>query len=554
MKRFFTLLFAASCLTAVGQVPDYVPTEGLVGWWPLDNSASNVWSNEHQGSIDAISNAVLEVGQNRFGQPEACLDFSGNVSRVTIPHSEALSLGRDNANAITYALWFRRTTNPSNSDDEILLTKGTGGNSATRDYRFWHENNPNSINEGLVEITGDGSYDCTLHHFGVLEDDDWHHLVVASSNAGDGQNGTKVVWLDAVLIDSCSYEVKGPSNTGPLYIGGEPGYSNFLGLIDDVGVWSRALSSSEVEVLYNWIPLPGCTDAEACNFNADALVDDGSCYSCDIPASHCGPGTIWDAELQMCIGDGSGDINLDGCVQLNDLLDLLSAYGNCGTWQCGDPLEYQGYDYATVQIGEQCWFAENLRAENYSNGDPVQSDLSSSDWVASTEGASAVYGESGSCEDSAPDFDACDSSIALAIYGRLYNWYAVDDERSLCPNDWHVPTDNEWMDLEIEIGMAEGEAMQTNCRGDVQGNVLKTTTGWNGGGNGTDVWGFSANPVGYRDQIGQFQDGGDEGHWWTADSHNQSNAWYRGIASWDGGVCRNPNPKKLGFAVRCLKD
>ena len=96
--------------------------------------------------------------------------------------------------------------------------------------------------------------------------------------------------------------------------------------------------------------------------------------------------------------------------------------------------------------------------------------------------------------------------------------------------------------------------MQTNCRGDVQGNVLKTTTGWNGSGNGTDVWGFSADPVGFRDQSGQFQDGGDEGHWWTSDSHNQSNAWYRGIASWDGGVCRNPNPKNLGFAVRCLKD
>ena len=68
--------------------------------------------------------------------------------------------------------------------------------------------------------------------------------------------------------------------------------------------------------------------------------------------------------MQMCIGDGSGDINLDGCVQLNDLLDLLSAYGNCAAeesaWLCGDPLEYQGYDYATVQIGEQCWFLRTL--------------------------------------------------------------------------------------------------------------------------------------------------------------------------------------------------
>ena len=61
-----------------------------------------------------------------------------------------------------------------------------------------------------------------------------------------------------------------------------------------------------------------------------------------------------------CVKMNPADINFDGCVQLNDLLDLLSAYGDCGAeesaWQCGDPLEYQGYDYETVQIGEQCWF------------------------------------------------------------------------------------------------------------------------------------------------------------------------------------------------------
>ena len=113
------------------------------------------------------------------------------------------------------------------------------------------------------------------------------------------------------------------------------------------------------------VPEEGCTDHEACNYDADAIFDDGTCYDCDIPASHCGVGTMWDAETQTCIVANPADINFDGCVQLNDLLDLLSAYGDCGAgespWQCGDPLEYQGYDYETVQIGEQCWFAENCK-------------------------------------------------------------------------------------------------------------------------------------------------------------------------------------------------
>ena len=93
---------------------------------------------------------------------------------------------------------------------------------------------------------------------------------------------------------------------------------------------------------------------------SSAILDDGTCdpFTCK-----CLEGTIWSEELGGCIVANPADINLDGCVQLNDLLDLLSAFGDCGAeesaWHCGDPLEYQGYVYETVQIGEQCWFAEN---------------------------------------------------------------------------------------------------------------------------------------------------------------------------------------------------
>ena len=125
--------------------------------------------------------------------------------------------------------------------------------------------------------------------------------------------------------------------------------------------------------------------------------------SCDLVASFCGEGTVWDAVSLTCIVANPADINLDGCVQLGDLLDLLSAYGDCGAeeseWQCGDPLEYQGYEYATVQIGEQCWFAENLRTENYRNGDAIPSNLSNIEWSSTTSGAVAVYGENPDCTD-----------------------------------------------------------------------------------------------------------------------------------------------------------
>tara|TARA_B110000003_G_C16432189_1_gene450537 strand:- start:46 stop:588 length:543 start_codon:yes stop_codon:yes gene_type:complete len=76
--------------------------------------------------------------------------------------------------------------------------------------------------------------------------------------------------------------------------------------------------------------LIGCTDADACNFDPDVIADDGSCdFSCCPGPGCCNDGTHWDEDSQTCIVSEPADINFDGCVQLNDLLDLLSSYGNC---------------------------------------------------------------------------------------------------------------------------------------------------------------------------------------------------------------------------------
>ena len=102
-----------------------------------------------------------------------------------------------------------------------------------------------------------------------------------------------------------------------------------------------------------------------------------------------------------------------------------------------------------------------------------------------------MYGEGSSfCENYSPNIDACDGAQSLAEYGRLYNWYAVDDARGLCPSGWHVPTDCEWTDLENYI-TSQGFS-------GIEGTSLKSTYGWYDGGNGTDNFGFSALPGGYR--------------------------------------------------------
>ena len=203
-------------------------------------------------------------------------------------------------------------------------------------------------------------------------------------------------------------------------------------------------------------------------------------------ATACGEGTVWDTATSTCISANTADINNDGCVQLNDLLDLLSAYGDCGAeespWQCGDPLEYQGYDYATVQIGEQCWFAENCRH---------LPEVSPSSEGSETAPYYYVYGYEGS---TVAEAKATDSFEA---FGVLYNWPAVVTE-GICPTGWHTPSDEDWQTMEISLGMNESEAALIGWRGSPVGEDIKSSSGWNGGGNVSNSSGLNGLPVGAR--------------------------------------------------------
>ena len=251
------------------------------------------------------------------------------------------------------------------------------------------------------------------------------------------------------------------------------------------------------------------------------------------------------------------DTDGNGVVGLTDLLNLISVYGvviaPAPSLPCGDPVSYQGYDYATVLIGDQCWFAENLRSENYENGEAIPSNVSDSEWSSTTSGAVALYGEDAGCQSSSPDIDACDPAQSLNEYGRLYNWYAVDDARGLCPSGWHVPTDGEWMTMEMALGMSEAEANVADWRGTDQGTQMKTDYGWCCDGNGTNTSGFSGLPGGYRDYAGYFYLAGYGGFWWSS-SPNGSNAWYRFLNGSNESVNRNYYSPRGGMSVRCVRD
>ena len=305
--------------------------------------------------------------------------------------------------------------------------------------------------------------------------------------------------------------------------------------------------NSEANVDDSSCAASGCMDAQACNFNANAECEGEACeYSCCPGPGCCSQGLFWDWDLSQCFPTNPADINVDGCVQLNDLLDLLSVYGDCGdeesVWQCGEPLGYQGYDYATVQIGEQCWFAENLRAQAYRDGTSILSDLTGGDWQYLTTGASAIYGESDGCED-ADFFLACDPNESLIAFGRLYNWFAVGSDHGLCPSSWYVPSESEWDVLDEVLG---GENLTDEA--------LKSTFGWNSD-NGTNTSGFGALPSGKRDVPGgDFKDAGSVGGWWSSTEAGVPYAWTRLLNTTASQLVPYAPNKKDGYSVRCIKN
>ena len=128
-------------------------------------------------------------------------------------------------------------------------------------------------------------------------------------------------------------------------------------------------------------------------------------------------------------------------------------------------------------------------------------------------------------------------------YGKLYNWYAVNDPRGLAPEGWKIPSDEDWTTLTDFLG---GE--------DVAGTKMKSISGWEDNGNGTNESGFSVLPGGYRNDNGSFYYIGKNGYWWSSTELSADDAWFRGLIYVSGSVSSHGNYKDKGFSVRCLRD
>lgn len=241
-------------------------------------------------------------------------------------------------------------------------------------------------------------------------------------------------------------------------------------------------------------------------------------------------------------GDLSGDTNPTSITMNSD--KSVTAVFTEDNSDTGTMTDIDGNVYQTVQIGNQVWMAENLKVTRYRNGDQIPNVTGPSEWGNMSSGAYCSY-------------DNDDSNVS--IYGRLYNWHAVNDPRRLAPTGWHVPSDAEWKTLEKYLGMSQTEADAFGYRGTDEGNKLKSTSGWYWDivpqdGNGTNESGFSALPGGIRGYTDYFYYLGNEADYWTATERSDNYAWFRSLTYQRSDVYRVERGKQEGFSIRCVKD
>jgi len=186
-----------------------------------------------------------------------------------------------------------------------------------------------------------------------------------------------------------------------------------------------------------------------------------------------------------------------------------------------------------IIIGSQVWANKNLNIANFKNGDSIFEAKTNEDWVkANLDGIPAfcfynndpIYGE---------------------VYGRLYNWFAVNDGRGLAPNGWEIPNSDDW---EILFQFLGGESIAGGKMKVIGSEFWRTMND-----SSTNSSKFSALPGGERSEYGKFDFVNEYGRWWSKDDYNEQMAYSLKLNSFYPAAYFGTGKKHYGLSVRCIK-
>jgi len=509
-KLIFTLTLLCLGLFAQAQIPNYVPTNGLVGWWPFNGNANDESGNGNHGTVNGATLAA-----DRFGNAGKAYSFDGVQSSIGIKKSTSLTI----TNSISICGWIYRNTPSSNRADAIFGSSCFLPSSGGYFLR---------VIDKKADIGISLPYNETFSNQ-LIDTSKWFFIVGTYNNLeskiyiNGSLNNSQIVGLGNLTTWSSNDSLRIGQETYP---GAPNGYHIFNGLLDDIAIYNRALSASEVQQLYHGnsgnsasiTTVPGKINYQGVAVGAngkpikngsvglrlsvlDSTLNGGVLYSetktvttdaSGLFATHVGGGTVtagtfasipWAngndkfLKVEMDAQGGSNYQNM-GTTQLvsvpyalhagtaqsaNSLRDssgnayqisivngqptLVAVPNSPAPFACGQSVTYAGESYPTVQIGTQCWFQKNLNVGTMIQGANDQTNNSVLEKYC-------YNNDTANC----------------AIYGGLYQWAeAVQYQNGatnttspspafsgningVCPNGWHVPSDGEWSTIETFLG------------------------------------------------------------------------------------------------------
>jgi len=337
--------------------------------------------------------------------------------------------------------------------------------------------------------------------------------------------------------------------------------SNIVGLSEGTTYYVRAYATNEVGTAYGnelsfttgKVTNAVLTTTEVSNVTSTSAVAGGNITD-DGGGSITARGVCWGTSPNPTVnkttdgtGKGTFTSNITGLVDGTVYYYRAYATNSSGT-SYGQEFSFitpvtdiDGNVYITVKIGTQVWMAENLKTTKYNDGSLIPNVIESDEWKA--------LGTDAYC------WANNDEKTNKPLYGALYNWFVAETEK-ICPSGWRVPSDEDFINLELTLGLPQDEINIWGWRGTDQGQQMKNTSGWLPNENGNNNSGFTALPGGYRYySTGGFEAIGTVGYFWSStEPMDPSTAFYRRLDGVENRIHRSATLKQAGKSIRCIKD
>ena len=583
MKRVFLALFLSILLIPFGlsqDLPSYIPTDGLVAYYPFNGNANDESGNGHHGTVNGAT-----LTSDRDGNENSSYSFDGvdDFIRTT-------TILNDVKENFTFSVWvYPKEEQYLEWDEGSTVVDGP-----LYKQTIIHPTHGQSYNGVENEIAGAGLYVGT-NGLVVVEHSDGYvrNSLILRSNLSNWNLVTIVYKENTPNLYVNGFFVKS-FNSGDRTVYASLGYDitsradysksgfgsgfyprhnqNFNGVIDDIIVWNRVLSEQEIQNLYNSstgdILLNGTVSAENHQIKNVADPTDAqdvitkSYFDSNTPIA---PNK--NIEQILSYGNDANGKQLKGLADptdaqdavtlsvllnkieaLQDQIDALQATSGSGT-----VTDQDGNSYPYLTYGDQVWTVKNAAVVTYRDGTPIPQVTDATEWANLTTGAWCYY-------DNDP------------TKGMLYNWYAVagihdNDEntpnKELAPEGWHVPTDTEWtelIDYLIEAGYNYDGTMVDNkiakSVASKSGWAVSTTEGTPGyNQSSNNKSGFNVYPLGTQSPNGNSINAISNSVLWSSTESDSQNSWRR-ILHWgtQSFLKSSAENKKNGFSVRFVKD